>query len=255
MKILMILIGLTGFLLTGGIVMAYSLTEEGHKEGKIRHYERLYEMSSEKQPTPENLKKSLDIVLLPKIGLSVPLDKILLEMGEDIRPHATTELISALNLIRLRDIGVNDNDEELTAKILSCYENNPNWELVRVVSARSLIHVNREKGIELSRTMFRNPKTSLEFKLRLARNMVMEGVLLGYPVLREGLLTPNDYRRRIALALLENFRPYDGEVCERSGEKIDISGLVTESKKKAQQILEDLEAIEGIDQNEKVDKE
>jgi len=70
-------------------------------------------------------------------------------------------------------------------------------------------------------------------------------ILIGYPVLRDGLITPNDYQRMIAFSLLDSFYKYNGAVYGEDGEKIDIPGLIADAKKTAQKVVDDLGKVEG----------
>jgi len=172
-----------------------------------------------KEPTRKNLLMSLTI--------------------QNAQGEKGGEVIAALQLL------AHDKDETGNAAeaVLACYERNPtNW-LVRAICARALVRLDKPKGVELSRKILGDSKEGLDARLSVARDLVAEEVLIGYPVLREGLITPNDYqRRKKALPLLDAFSAYDGAVYGERGEKIDIAALIAEAKKAAKgpKIMDDL---------------
>lgn len=214
--------------MAGGITvtMADPATPEIALEQELREQRQLYVLSSGTQPTVENLFKSLTI--------------------QNARGDKGTEVITALKLIMFKYKTELDSDT-VTKAIIACYDGNPDSELIQVVCADSLVRIDNLKGVALSRKILDDPKKELETKLRVARNLIAVRVLIGYPVLREGLITPNDYtRKRLGLPLLDAFAAYDGSVYGEHGEKVDIHALIADVKKNAkeQKVIYDLEKAE-----------
>lgn len=52
----------------------------------------------------------------------------------------------------------------------------------------------------------------------------------GYPIIREGLILKNPGDRQNAKWLLKKFVPYDGQVYNDKGDRIDINGLIESIK-------------------------
>jgi hypothetical protein len=192
-------------------------------EQELLEQRQLYLQSSGNQPTVDNLLKSLTI--------------------QNARGDKGTEVLATLKLITSDKIDLST----IIKEILACYDRNPDNELVQIACADTLVRIDKSKGIDLSRKILANPQMTIDAKLRVARNLVAAKVLIGYPVLREGLITSNDYqRRKIAIPLLAAFSAYDGVVYGEHGEKVDIRTLIADAKKsvKDQRIIDDLEKAE-----------
>jgi len=200
-----------------------SVNEAAARENALRRLKDEYTSVTHKEPTLANLLKSLTI--------------------QNAQGEKLMEVVDALQLI------VSEKDkmksDAIIKEIMACYDNNPYW-LVRTICADVLVRIEKPTGIELSRKILRDPSVCLEAKLCVAQNLVAVKVLMGYPVLREGLKTPIDYQRKqLALPLLDAFAVYDGAVYGEQGEKIDIASLLAETRKSAQAVVDDLAKAEA----------
>jgi len=75
---------------------------------------------------------------------------------------------------------------------------------------------------------------ALWLRIGYARVFLEEsGWLFGYPVLKEGLLSRDEYTRAKAIELLEAFRKFDGKIYDDDGHTINIQSLLNEVKKEA----------------------
>ncbi len=199
------------------------VNEEAAVKGKLLKMKTYYTSITQKEPTTENLRKSITI--------------------QNAHGEKAEEVITALDLITPE----NKELESVTKDILSCYDRNSDNQLIQNVCADALLRIDKPRGVDLSCKILADTKMKLETRLRAARSLVSAKVLFGYPVLREGLTTHDDYQRtRLALPLLEAFFPYDGAVYGEQGEKIDIHALIADAKKntKDQKIIDDLEKAE-----------
>lgn len=197
------------------IAVASAATPEIAHKNEVLEYQEFYRAACGKEPTNENLLKSLT--------------------NENVKGRNNAELIIALKLISL-----DSQPAAVAEQILACYERNTYWH-VRIACADALVHVDKEKGIGLSRKIINDPDVGLEAKVLLARDLISVKVLEGYPALKEGLVSSDEHLRDMAMSLLDKFRPYDGAPYGESGQKVDISGTIAEAKKTAQSILNDLD--------------
>ena len=213
-------------IITGGSMSSMgsdAVNEKAARENTIRDLKSRYTRLSRKEPTADNILNSL--------------------MIQNAQGEKAGEIIAALKLIvsDKMDVGI------ITKEILACYDRNPNYWLIQAICADTLLRIDKPKGIDLSRKIIGDQNMSLEAKLNVAQSLVAAKVLIGYPVLREGLITSNDYqRRKIAIPLLAAFSAYDGVVYGEHGEKVDIHTLIADAKKsvKDQRIIDDLEKAE-----------
>lgn len=78
------------------------------------------------------------------------------------------------------------------------------------------------------------------------------GWLIGYPILREGLLSRDDYTRKKALELLDLFRRHDGQPYDDENHIIDIHALLREVENAKQgKVAPESRGIEGSPENTK----
>jgi hypothetical protein len=77
--------------------------------------------------------------------------------------------------------------------------------------------------------LLRDTRHSLWVRVVYARVFAEDmGWLIGYPILREGLLSSDGYTRKKALELLEIFRKHDGQPFDDENHMIDIQALLRE---------------------------
>ncbi|OGV53490.1 MAG: hypothetical protein A2X45_24465 [Lentisphaerae bacterium GWF2_50_93] len=200
-------------------------TPEIAREQELQQQRKRYTQFSGNQPTVENIRMSLSV--------------------KDVQGEKTGELVAALKLIVLDKDKIEK--DAFSKEISACFDKNLDNDIVQVMCADALVHIDRAQGIELSRKILDNPKKSLDSKLLVAKHLVNEKVLIGYSILLEGLLTPDDFQRKnIVLPLLYAFFAYDGKVYGEKGEMIDIKSLIADAKNntKEQKVLDDLEKAE-----------
>jgi len=95
------------------------------------------------------------------------------------------------------------------------------------------INTNLPRAIELCRQRM-NYSRALWLRIGYARVFLEEsGWLFGYPVLKEGLLSRDEYTKSKAMELLESFRKHDGKPYDDDGHTINIQSLLNEVKKEA----------------------
>jgi hypothetical protein len=227
---------ITVCLISGGSDMALAdpMNKEIAFQNQLQFYRKIYIKESGKQPTYENLIKS--IKMENRNGLN------------------NSEIIDALNLLIMEK----ENDKTLVPDIVACYNKNSRW-LIRVLCAEILLDLEEGKGVELAKKIINDPQADLEAKLSMSRSLVKKGKLFAYPVLREGFMTPKKYLRITAQELLEEYRPYDGKVWdEKSDKKINIAQLMKDvnikvSTNKTDVGVEPIECIAETNLNLKVD--
>ena len=204
--------------------------KEVDRQKGLHEVESVYSKYTGKEPTRENLLNSL---------------KMKNAKGDEL-----LAVNVALQIILLEKDKLKLDPDTISQAIQECFENypDPDYWLVRVFCAHNLMRIDKPKGIDLSRKILDDPKMELIAKLNMARRLIKAKVLIGYPVLLEGLITPNDdLRRKLAIPLLEAFFTYDGAIYGEKGEKVDIRALIAKAKKdaKEQKIIDDLEKAES----------
>lgn len=171
-------------------------------QAELQEKREFYIKVSGKKPTRENLINSLKI-----------------KNADGLK---STEIVMAFNLLEMEK----EKDRTLVPEIIKCYNNNSDW-LIHVKCSEMLLDLDEEKGVEMAKKIINDPQANLEAKLSMSKRLVKKGKLFAYPVLREGLTTSNSYRKRMAMELLEKYRPYDGKAWdEKSGKKINIAQLL-----------------------------
>jgi len=193
-----------------------SMNEQNRLECALQEARRCYRSFVGREPTLENISQSLKM--------------------DNTEYNGLAEIVVALDIVALESTNAN----VLADAVLKCYEKNPTDGNIRVGCVKALLHISRENGVELSRQLLNAQDASLETKLFVAGDLIAVHELFGYPVLKDGLVTVKGTDRRIALALLEHFRRYDGASYNDRGEKIDISKLIEEARQKLQKVLDDL---------------
>lgn len=197
---------LTGFFNTGDLMSspADTVDEKAARESEMREAKNRYKTYSKKEPTRENLVRSIRV-----------------RNATGVRAGET---IAALTLMALDEA----KDEGLVPDILECFETNPdNW-TVRATCARALLNIKKERGVELSRVILSDPKADTETKLLVAIYTVEAGELDGYPVLLDGLLSTKTVEVNLALHLVKLFKKFDGFKIPGTEERIDIEQLLAE---------------------------
>jgi hypothetical protein len=191
------------FIILSNIALATDApNQEMALQAELQERREFYTKVSGKQPTRENLINSLKL--------------------QNASGLKAAEIVMAFDLLEMES----NKDKALVPEIIKCYNNNSDW-LIHVKCSEMLLDLDEKKGIELAKKIIDDPQLDLEAKLSMSRRLVKKGKLFAYPVLREGLMTSNKWRHRMALELLEEYRSYDGKVWdEKSGKKIDISQLL-----------------------------
>ena len=136
------------------------------------------------------------------------------------------EIVSALGVLAAERAS----STNVAARVRDCYVRNvrnEDW-FVRISCIRVLLFADQSKGVGYAKDALK--ELPLEGKLGLCIYLIGQGKLFGYPVLREGLLTTNVNTRRMTLQLLESYRQYDGQVWNEAGDRINIEGLIQETR-------------------------
>lgn len=181
-----------------------TINAEAQRERERRDARTRYIKIAEKEPTRENLVASIKV--------------------EGARGKAAGAAIAALTLMALDDAP----DESLVPDILLCYKNNPkNW-TVRTNCARALLHVKKDEGVKLARTILADDNANLETKLVTGIYLVKVDELDGYRLLPEGLLSDKTIEERLARDLLELFRKFDGVKVPATSQTVDIEKVLAE---------------------------
>ena len=137
----------------------------------------------------------------------------------NVRGRCASEVVAALDLIRLSEKGTN-----LVGSVDACYQQNPYW-LVRVKCVETLSVLDETKADELAHAIIADSSFELEARLLIAKLMLKRGKLYGYPVLREGLVSTNKYQQRMAAELMDGFEKYDGQAYDKGSGKINVREL------------------------------
>lgn len=162
---------------------------------------------------------------------------------QNAQDEKAEEVVTSLKLVAFDEV----KSDTVVMAILDCYDKNPDAWLIRVACADALLHIDKPRGIGLSSKILDDPKTNLEARLSVAHILAAKKVLIGYPVLREGLTTPNDFQRRaLAIPLLDVFFAYDGAVYGEHGERVDVRAILADARKaaKEQKVIDDLKKAE-----------
>lgn len=205
--------------LSAGLLMFNSLAvandyvnDEAAKKGAVREAGRIYEEISGNKPTVNNMLKSIET-----------------EEGK----NKSNEAWAALRVLTLME----PKTSEITEKVLKCSEAYKNDNIVELQCGEYLIKIEdkRNKGIEILRSLIRDPKAELSIKLHAATGLAKVGVLDGYPLVREGLASnaiTQIAHKRLAVYLLNRYIPYNGKTYNDKGDKIDIEGIISSFKDK-----------------------
>lgn len=177
---------------------------------KLRDARKFYRDITKKEPTLQNLIKSIEIK--NPVGFE------------------SAEIRYALDIFTLKGMKT----KEIIDKVIQCYENNLEDETIRLICAEYLVKLNVQKsrGIEFLKLMLIDDKVSLSMKILVAGTLVRNGNLEGYSVIKNGLLELYPGGRQNAMWLLKRFVPYDGKVYNEKGDKVDIKGLIESVKDK-----------------------
>ena len=123
---------------------------------------------------------------------------------------------------------------EIAEKVLKCSEAYKDEIGIRLHCGEYLIKVEskRNQGIEILRSLIRDPKADLGYKLLAASSLTEVGILDGYSLVREGLMAKEIADKRLATYLLKKFIPYNGKPYNEKGDKINIEEIVISFKDK-----------------------
>jgi len=180
-------------------------TPEIERKAELGLANKLYKRVSGKEPTLSNLSKSLEI--------------------KTATGGNSTEAISAIQILILRDIKTS----EIINKVIKCHNNNLNRWSIRLNCAIFLLKVKKEKGIEISRSILKDPKAEIDTKLLIGSYLADVGNFEGYKFIKDGLLSNRINRiadRRLAISLLQKCIPDNGKQIASEGTKVDIKGLI-----------------------------
>ncbi len=140
----------------------------------------------------------------------------------NVRGKHASEVVTALDLIRL----TGRTDEDLAKMITACYQANPYW-LVRLKCVEVLWALDDAAADKYAHEMLNDPDAGLESKLLVASEALTRGKLFGYSILLDGLISSNEYERRLAEELRGKFERYDGHVYDNEkNKKVDLQELM-----------------------------
>ncbi|HEV7406481.1 MAG TPA: hypothetical protein VGO11_26255 [Chthoniobacteraceae bacterium] len=151
------------------------------------------------------------------------------------------EVVAALDVMALS----NRDPDILARQVLACYERNPRDLEIKLACARTLLGIDKAKGVPIAREILANSNSTLRDRLLAATYLTDVRELDGYSLLPEGLLSSNPIERRVAISLLQRFAKFDSMQVPASTEKIDVRRLVQKLKSQTTdpKILADLAGV------------
>ena len=108
--------------------------------------------------------------------------------------------------------------------LVACYEQNKS-ERIRYRCVIALASYDEVKAKKLANAMLADDETSLSWKLLVTRWLVRRGCLSGYPNVKKGLASTRMTSRRIAVALIDYFEQYDGQVYGEGDKRVNVQEL------------------------------
>ena len=176
---------------------------------------RFYEQASGKAATRDNLAASL-------AGIARN------------TPAAEVEAVMALDVLAMSG----ENIGWAKDAIRKCYDAKAHEWTIKVNSVQAMLVSDRPAGIALGLDMIGDKKVPLAARLFGCSSLISVGCTDGYGVLREGLQSSDPQDRLRAVSLFKAFRPFNGTMLPKSGERIDLVALGEEFKREVDGLSE-----------------
>lgn len=210
------------------------------REVKFDHEKALAELSAR---ISEEMKSETEWMYTDETGRPATRDNLIYSLTKSFNAKGFSgEIFSALSVI---DACGYKGDDIIDA-IATCYNTAKSY----VFKARcidTMFRLDEAKADAMARELWADqelgawdPYGRLKDQLYLAETLVYRNRkrLFAYPTIRQGLMTKGKSARKTAAEavmkkaekVLELYRPYDGEVYNEQGDKIDIEGLQAEVK-------------------------